>query len=297
MYNILNDKKAVGVFVLPAFLLFLLIVIVPIAISGYYSLLEWNGIGKSQVFTGITNYVNLLFKNNDGFVKSIVNSFVLVLCSVFIQLPIALLLAILLSNGIKGEGFFRTIYFVPVVLAVIVIGQLWRRIYNPNQGLLNSVLMGLGFAGAKNKAWLGDVNTALFAVFAPITWQWIGYHMLLMYAAAKSVPTEVREAAIIDGAGDFAIACKIIIPLIKPVLKVCVVFAVIGSLKSFDLIYILTNGGPAHATEVPSTLMLKTIFSKGLYGYGSSMAIFILIECLAFTVLIQKFFKVEEITY
>ncbi|HEX2938417.1 MAG TPA: sugar ABC transporter permease [Ruminiclostridium sp.] len=288
MEKLLRDKKAIFLFVFPAFLIFAVIVLLPIIFSFYYSLQNWNGISQG-VFVGFKNYYNLIVNNTDGFLKSVLNSGILAILSVLIQLPISLLLAIVLARGVKGEKTFRTIFFIPVVLSTVVIGQLWMKIYNPNYGLLNIVLGDLGLKSLQN-AWLGNTKTALGSVFVPILWQYIGYHMLLMYASAKSISTDIYEAAKIDGAGELRTAFKITIPLMKPIIKVCVVFAVIGSFKSFDLIYVLTNGGPLHASEVPTTLMYTTIFAKYQYGYGSAMAIFIIIECLLCTGIIQRLF-------
>lgn len=294
MEKLLRDKKAIFLFVFPAFLIFAVIVLLPIIFSFYYSLQNWNGISKG-IFIGFNNYKQLFVNNTDGFLKSVWNSCILAILSVFIQLPISLLLALVLARGIKGEKPFRTIFFIPVVLSTVVIGQLWMKIYNPNYGLLNIILKYIGLSSLQN-TWLGNPKTALGAVFVPILWQYIGYHMLLMYASAKSISTDIFEAAKIDGANEAVTAFRITIPLMKPIIKVCVVFAVIGSFKSFDLIYVLTNGGPLHASEVPTTLMYTTIFSKYQYGYGSAMAIFIIVECLVCTILINKLFG-DDSTY
>jgi len=292
MNKILNNKKAIFIFVFPALLLFIIAIILPIIISTYYSLLDWNGIGKAT-FVGLKNYTSLFVNNTDGFTKSVQNSFILAILSIVIQLPIALLLALILARGIKGEGFFRTVYFIPVIISTVVIGQLWMKIYNPDYGMLNIILNTIGL-GKFAKAWLATTNTALFATFVPIVWQYIGYHMLLMYAGIKSVSKDIYEAAKIDGASEFTIATQITIPLIKPILQVCTVFAVVGSFKAFDLIYILTNGGPLHASEVPSTIMYSTIFNKYMYGYGSAMSTFIIVECLICTLIIHKLFKAKK---
>jgi len=218
------------------------------------------------------------------------------LLTLLIQLPLALVLGIVLATGIKGEGFFRTVYFIPVMLSAVVIGHLFRRIYDPNFGLLNSFLTGIGLENL-NRAWLGDMKISLYAAIVPIIWQWIGYHMLLLYAAAKSVPTELREAAKIDGASSFQTAVKIVIPLMTPVIKISLVMLVIGSLKEFDMIFTMTGGGPAHVSEMPSTLMISTLFSGYQYGSGSAMAVFIVAECLLITILFQKLFKTADVTY
>ena len=293
MDKVLSDKKAIIFFLLPALIFFILIVFLPIFISGYYSTLEWDGLSK-PVFIGLQNYKELFTNTTGGFVLSIKNSLLFVLVSVFIQLPISLFFALVLANGVKGEKFFLNVYFIPVIISTVVIGQLWMKIYNPDYGLLNSFLKSIGL-GSMAKAWLGDPKTALGASFVPTLWQYVGYHMLLMYAAIKSISTDIYEAAKLDGASGIQMAFKITIPLIKPMLKVCVTFSVIGALKIFDLIYVLTNGGPNHASEVPSTLLVNNIFVRGMYGYGSAIAMFIILECLILTGAIQKFFKVNDV--
>lgn len=291
MDRVLGDKKAIFIFLFPALVIFTCIIVLPIIFSGYYSLLEWGSVGKST-FVGFRNYVELIVNNSDGFREAVLNSVILAGLSVFVQLPIALAIALVLAGGVKGEGFFRSTYFIPVIVSTVVIGQLWMKIYNPQYGLLNSFLTNIGLESWKGE-WIGSTDTALIAVFVPLIWQYIGYHMLLMYAAIKSIPQDIMEAAKIDGASPFKTAMSITIPLIKPIIEVCVVFAVTGSLKTFDLIYVLTGGGPMHATEVPSTLMFNTIFHGNRYGYGSSIAIFIIAECLIFTIMIQKLFRVK----
>lgn len=294
MDRVLKDKKAIFIFMFPAFVIFLCIIVLPIFFSGYYSLLEWGSVGKSK-FIGLQNFVELIINNSDGFRESVWNSVIMALMSVFIQLPIALVIALVLSSGIKGEGFFRSTYFIPVIVSTVVIGQLWMKIYNPQYGLLNSLLENIGLKSLKGE-WIGSEKTALMAVFIPLVWQYVGYHMLLMYAAIKSISADIVEAARIDGATHVKAAWYITIPLIKPILEVCVVFAVIGSLKTFDLIYVLTGGGPMHATEVPSTLMFNTIVHRNMYGYGSAIAMFIIAECLVLTVMIQKLFRAKSET-
>ena len=292
MDRMLRDKKAICVFVLPAFIFFFAMVILPIIMSGYYSFLEWDGMGEGK-FIGLKNYIELFTSYNKAFPKAIFNSVILAAMSVFIQLPISLVLALILARGIKGEKFYRTVYFMPVIISTVVIGQLWQKIYHYEYGIVNMILRKVGLENLV-RDWLGDTKTALICVFIVIIWQYIGYHMLLMYSSAKSIPEELYEAAKIDGANEITTAFKITIPLMKPILNVCVTYAIVGSLKIFDLVYVLTGGGPLKSTEVPSTLMFTTIFFRNEYGYGSAMAIFIVIECLVFTVLVQKIFKSEN---
>ncbi|WP_339848106.1 sugar ABC transporter permease [Paenibacillus sp. FSL W7-1088] len=289
MNAVFSNKTTIAIFVLPTVVLFCAIVLIPIFVSSYYSLLDWNGIGKG-VFIGLDNYVEM-FKD-PRVLNSIKNSLLFAGASVFIQLPISLLLALVLASSVKGEGFYRTVYFIPVLISTVVIAQLWSKIYNADYGLLNALLESVGLSHLAQD-WLGQKNTALAASFVPTLWQYVGYHMLLMYAGAKSISQDIVEAAKMDGASRLRTAFSITIPLMRPILKVCLIFSVIGAFKVFDLIYVLTGGGPLFTTEVPSTLMYSTIFSTYRYGYGSAMSVFIILECLICTVLINKWFKTD----
>jgi raffinose/stachyose/melibiose transport system permease protein len=172
---------------------------------------------------------------------------------------------------------------------------LWRKIYNPDYGILNAVLQLIGIGDKMPLGgWLGNEASALWCVFIPTLWQYVGYHMLLMYAGVRSVSPELREAAKLDGATDGQVDWYVVIPSIKPILKVSVIFAVTGSLKSFDLIYVLTKGGPYHATEVPSTLMISMLFERNRYGMGSTIAVLMIALCFAFAILITAAFKERE---
>ena len=289
MNSTFSNKTAIAVFILPTLLLFCAIVLVPIFVSSYYSLLDWDGVGKGT-FIGLDNYIDMF--SDSRVLNSIKNSLLFAAASIFIQLPISLLLALILASKVKGEGFYRTVYFIPVLISTVVIAQLWSKIYNADYGLLNTLLENVGLSNLVQD-WLGQKDTALVASFIPTLWQYVGYHMLLMYAGAKSISQEIFEAAKIDGASRIRTALSITIPLMKPILKVCLVFSVIGAFKVFDLIYVLTNGGPFFTTEVPSTLMYTTIFDTYKYGYGSAISVFIILECLVFTVIINKLFKTE----
>lgn len=292
MEKVLSDKKVACLFVLPALLLFIGVVVIPIGISFYYSLLDWDGIGKGS-FVWFENYQKLFFSKTSKFWISAGNSFLYAGISLLVQLPFSLLLALVISSGVKFENFYRSAYFIPVIISTVVIGQLWMKIYNPDYGLLNVFLKSIGLDGW-TRTWLGDKSTALGATFVPILWQYVGYHMLLMYGAIKSIPGELFEAARIDGASPSRTALSITIPMIRPMLKVSATFSLIGSLKVFDLIFVLTNGGPSGASEVPTTLMYKTIFLKNQYGYGSSMAMFIVAECMILTLILRRLFHEKD---
>jgi len=291
MNRVRKNKTAIILFIIPTLILFCTIIIVPIFMDVYYSFFKWNGMTAPE-FIGAGNYIELFNSKALGFPRTIKNAFILAGLSVFIQLPVSLFLAIVLARGVKGEKFFVALFFTPVLISTVVIGQLWLKMYNPQYGIINSFFRLIGLE-SMCKTWLGDGETALGAVFVPILWQYIGYHMLLLYAGVKSIPEELNEAAKIDGANSWQIARLITIPNLKPTLQVCTIFAITGSLKAFDLIYVLTGGGPAHASEVPSTLMVDMIFGRSRYGIGSTIAVFIIFLCFFFAILIKKVFKTE----
>lgn len=297
MEKFLRNKKAIAVFSVPALLIYIGMIFIPIGFAIYYSFIEWNGrAGAERTFIGLENFVELFTNKMDYFVPALANAGILALLSLLIQLPVALLLALAIARKTKGEGFFRSVYFIPVIISTAVLGQLWQKIYHAQYGVLNDILRAIGLE-SWTRGWLADPKVVLGAVFFVMIWQYIGYHMLLMYSQMKTIPRSLYEAAEIDGASGFQVATRITIPLIKPMIKVCVTFSIIGCMKTFDLVWVLTKGGPFHTTEVPTTVMFDTIMSQHRYGAGSAMAIFIMLVCLVLTLLIMKFFKAEDYEY
>lgn len=291
MSKLYNNKLATLLFLLPALVFFVGIIIIPILMSLYFSFQQWDGFTDMK-FVGLGNYIELFTSTQVNFPKALLNAVFFAVASVGLQLPLSLLLALLLSKKRRGSQFFVSVYFIPVLMSTVVIGQLWLKIYNPDYGILNVALKALHL-DALAMVWLGDKSTALVASFLPILWQYTGYHMLLMSAGIHSIPAEMQEAALIDGASEWQTNTRIILPLLKPVLRVCVIISVTGSLKVFDLIYILTNGSPANATEVPSTLLVKMLFLRNQYGLGSAVAVLLIVLCFFFAVIIRKTFRTE----
>ena len=304
MKKAFSYKLSIFLFLLPALLLFIGVLIAPSFLSIYYGFCNKKGAGGVETWIGFANYVELFTSTSIGFWKALGNSMLLALFSVGIQLPLALLLALKLGKGVRGERGFLSVYFMPVLISTVVIGQLWLKIYNPDYGILNQFLRSIGLGSWLNEkigvwgtraAWLSKTNPlALAACFVPILWQYVGYHMLLMYAGVKSVPKDLLEAAQLDGCTEGQVNRFIIIPYIKPILKVSVIFAVTGSLKSFDLIYVLM-GADKNPCDVPSTLMIRSLFSAKRYGMGSSIAVMLILLCFAFALLINLVFKDKEV--
>ncbi len=282
MRNVMSNKFIISLYVLPAFLLILFLIYIPIVLTGYYGLMDWNGIGDMK-FIGLENYIQLV--QDKMFWQSTWHSILLGLFST-LSLVGYLIISLVLASKIKGANFFRKIYLIPMLLSSVAIGQLWAKIFDPTNGMLNQLLIMLGFENPP--LWLADADIVLFALFFPIVWQYAGFYIIIFYAALKNVPEELIEAAKIDGATPIQIAYKIKVPLISGVIKVMVILAIVGSLKYFDLIFVLTGGGPNGASEVMASYMYKEAFSKYNFGYGSAIGFGLLVICLVLTWLIQK---------
>lgn len=291
----MNIKKSVAnfVFVSPAYAIYFVFMIVPIVLSFSYSFYEWNGV-SAKIFSGIENY-KLLY-GDEILMKSIKNSLLLTFWAVVIQLPLGLFFAVLLTSSIRLKKFFQTVYFMPVVLSTAVLGILWTQIYDPNVGLLNQLLIAVGLENWTH-VWLGEVKYALGSIIAVVGWQYIGFYMVIYYAALQNIPGELLEAAKIDGANDWYTLIKIRIPLIWHVITFTLIYAVVGSLKYFDLIFIMTGGAPNNSSEVIASYMVKQAFQFFDFGYAStiSVVLFVLGAVLAFV--LNRVVKRDVIKY
>ncbi len=285
-----QNRIATVIFFAPAFLLYTSFAVIAIFASFYYSLLDWDGIGE-QIFIGFENYVTLFTSTKTAFRQAILNSFAFAGVALFVQLPIAVFIAIIISRVTKFEKFFRTAYFIPVLIMTAITAQLWKKMYDPQYGLFNEFLYILGMEG---RNWTVDTETALLSVIFPGLWQWMGYYMLILYTGVKGISHDINEAASIDGATPFQLATRITIPMIMPAIKICATFMVVGSMKAFDLIYLITRGGPMNMTEVPTLTMFLTTFDKHQHGLGSSMTVVIIAFCLLYAIGINKIFKKSD---
>ena len=292
MNKVMSNKWIIAFYVLPALLLITILIFIPLILTGYYGLFKWDGIGEMN-FIGLQNYINAL--QDIKFWDSAWHSFLLAIFST-LSLAIYLMISLILASKIKGASLLRKIYLIPMLLSSVAIAQLWIKVFNPTNGMLNHILM---FIGIENPpAWLADTSIVLYAIFVPILWQYAGFYILIYYAALKNIPESIVEAARIDGASPIQIAFRIKLPLIMGVIKVTIVLAVVGSLKYFDLIYVMTGGGPNGASEVMASYMYKLAFSSNNFGYGSAIGFLLLIITLIVTVVIRKVTaSKEEIQY
>ena len=269
-------------FVAPALAVFAFAVLIPFVTTGYYSLTEWNGYGD-QVFVGLQNYVDAV--QDTVFQTSFINVVIYILITLVVEVLVGLLLAGLVLSVRRGSIWFRVAIFTPVMLPMVVVAILWSFVYNPDFGLLNAALTELGLS-EWTRVWLGDEQTALLAICVVSGWVYAGFYMTIFYAALRQVPTEVVEAARLDGAGEGNIFWRIRVPIIRNAIEVAILLCVTGGFQSFDLFYVMTNGGPFHATEIPTTYLVQAVFRTGEVGYGSAMAVILTLVVVAIGLLL-----------
>lgn len=280
--NVKTTKGKLGIylFTLPALLIYIVFLIIPILGALYFSVVEWNGIkGSPLEFVGFKNYLKVF--GDKLFHTSTLNLLKMVFFSVLFHTPIALLLAVSLNTKFKGYRFFKVIYFVPTIFPLTAIGLLWYFIFMPN-GSLNSLLETVGL-DTLVQGWLINPSTAMAAIIFVNIWAGIGYYMVIMLAGLTTIPEELYEAAEIDGATPVNKFFYITIPMLKPIISLCILLDIIGTVKVFDLIFVMTEGGPNGLTNLPTTLMYYEAFRYDNYGVGSAIGIIILAIALFLT--------------
>lgn len=252
----------------PAALVFGFAVLVPMAMTIGYSLTEWTGVGP-MTFVGLDNYAKAA--RDAVFRASFSHVLVYIATTLVLEVGVGLGLAGLISAR-RGTAWFRVAVFTPVMLPMIVVAVLWSFVYNPDFGLVNAGLAGVGLDGLQ-RVWLGDTSTALLAISVVSGWVFAGFYMMIFHAALRQLPAEILEAARIDGAGEWALFRQVKVPMIRNAVAVAVLLCVTGGFQGFDLFFVLTNGGPYGATEIPTTYLVKVVFRDGDVGYGSAMAV------------------------
>lgn len=289
--GVIRNKKAFFAFLLPGLLFYIFTVFYPIVESIRLSFMEWGGIGD-KVFVGLDNYVKMF--HDPVFYTAFINNLIYLLIVVGMQLSIGLFFAILLTYMTKYVTLVKTLYYVPCIITTVAITQLFRSMYSVEpMGLLNQFLEAVGLGGMVT-SWLADVGTVLAAVSIPEGWRFTGMYMVIFYAALVSLDPSVYEAAKVDGASEMQILFKIKLPLIKDIILLTLTMCLTGPLRGFDIPFLLTSGGPGNASELMSTYMYKKAFSSNQYGYGSALAVFIIIESILVVYTLRKLFTSKE---
>jgi raffinose/stachyose/melibiose transport system permease protein len=272
-------------FLLPALLLYGTYTLYGIVRTFQYSTLKWTGMGPASgaASIGLANYARLL---QDGhFWHALSNNLLLVVVSVVFQLSIGMVLALILNTGLRGTRFFRTVYFMPLLLSTVATGILWQLMYDPYSGLFNGIL---AFISPNEKiAWLGSEKVVMFAVLFVICWQYIPQYMILLRAGMTNIPEEIYEAATIDGASKWQQFWRMTLPLLSGTIKTSAVLSIVGSLKYFDLVWVMTGGGPNGYSELMATYMYKRAFQDDMMGYASTIAACMVIISLGVIVVFQ----------
>lgn len=255
-------------FLAPGLVVFGAAVLLPMVLTVGFSFTEWNGFGPMS-FVGLDNYTRAI--GDELFRDSFVHVVIYIAATIILEVGVGLALAGLIT--MRGAGmWFRVAIFVPVMLPLVVVAVLWSFVYNPDFGLINGALEALGLEELQ-RIWLGDPATALLAISVVSGWVFAGFYMVIFYAAFRQIPMEIVEAAKLDGASEWALFRHIKVPMIRGAIGVAILLCVTGGFQGFDLFFVLTNGGPYGSTEIPTTLLVKTVFQKSDVGYGSAMAV------------------------
>jgi raffinose/stachyose/melibiose transport system permease protein len=272
-------------FIIPGTVIYTLFLIIPIVQAAWYSLYDWNGLGPLTDFYGLGNYERAF--GHEVFQNSITNSLIITILSLVIQLPLAMSLALMVGRKLPGRTIYRSIFFLPYVFSEIITAIIWTFVYNPGGGMLNTVLSSI-FPGYEPQGWLANRDIALLAIFAVITWKYFGLHMILYMAGLQSINPELEEAARIDGASELQVLRWITLPMVAPTIRLTIYLSVLGSLNQFVLIWILTSGGPANATQVMATYMYRFGIKSFNLGFGSAVAVVIFAVSLVFSLIYQN---------
>lgn len=293
MKRVLANKKAIALFVVPGFVLYTILVIVPVIWSLYYSLFSGSP-GLQWEFVGFDNYVKLFHDKN--FLNSLAVNAKYISVVMIGQVGLGLLLALMFRFWLKRcKTIVRTLVFFPVVLPTVAVGQLFAKIYEiqPNYGLLNSFLDAVGLSNLV-QPWIGQESTALWALCVMDIWVAMGFYSVIFYGALLDIPEDILEAARIDGAGSFQMFKSILLPLLRPMIITSLVFSFSGTVKMFESALALTNGGPGTATKSLSMYMYGVSFTYNKVGYGSVIAIVIFLICIVGSRIINRFDVKEE---
>ena len=266
-----QNNLTIVLFLLPSLALFAFLVLFPILQSIYYSFFDWKGFGPAVDFVGLNNFITIL--SDRVFLVAVKNGLLIIAFSLLLQLPLALVLAVLLGRDLPGRAMFRTVFFLPYVISEVITAMMWLFLYNPDpdRGLINAILVLL--PGGQAHPWLGDLKSALPAVFVALTWKYFGYYVLLFMTGLVLIPTDIEEAARIDGADSLQNFRYVTVPLLGSTIRTCVYLSVLGSLQQFIVVWIMTKGGPVNATETMATYMYRFGLVYFKLGYGSAVAI------------------------
>lgn len=285
-------------FLTPAALVLLLFMAIPMVNAIVLSFQSWNGMSPAK-WAGLKNYATLL--NDRVFLIALGNTAYFTIATVLLQTTIPLLIANLLNSGIRGSTFFRTLYFMPVIISLAISGLLWAMIFEPNFGVLNEFLRAIGLGGL-TQLWLADRATVMPSIILVSVWQSLGFYLVIYFAALQNIPQDLYEAATIDGTNAWERLWYVTIPMLRPVIILVIVLNTINGVKVFDQIWVMTAGGPNHASDTLGTYLYSTAFgamgsSNPQLGYATSIGIVILVLSFILSVIQIRVGRRQAIEY
>jgi raffinose/stachyose/melibiose transport system permease protein len=269
----------------PALVLFIGFVLVPIVFAAWYSLYNWSGFGPLSDFIGLQNYRGVL--SGPVFHQSLLHNVIIAVLSVLIQLPISIALALLLNRRIRGQTFLRLAVFTPYVLSEATTAVLWLLMLGPGD-FVDELMKAVGLGGLVHQ-WLASTSLVLYTLFFVITWKYIGFGIILLLAGLQGIPPELREAAAIDGATPWQVTRRVTLPLLGPTVRVWIFLSVIGSMQLFDVVWIMTLGGPANASSTMVTYLFFNGVQRVEFGYGAAVSVILFIISFLFALVYQRF--------
>jgi raffinose/stachyose/melibiose transport system permease protein len=269
----------------PPLLLFVGFVLVPIVFAVWYSLYNWSGYGPLTDFIGLQNYTGVL--TGPVFRESLLHNVIIAALSVVIQLPLSIALALLLNRRLHGRTFLRLAVFTPYVLSEATTAVMWLLLLQPG-GFVDALLQAAGLGGLVHQ-WLASTSLVLYTLFVVITWKYIGFGIVLLLAGLQGIPSELREAAAIDGATPWQATRRVTLPLLGPTIRVWIFLSVIGSLQLFDVVWIMTQGGPADASSTMVTYLFFNGVQRVEFGYGAAVSVVLFVISLVFALAYQRF--------
>lgn len=284
----MKSKKAYTIFIVPAAILILTFLIYPLIKTFWYSFTSWKNFSPKAAWAGLENYSRLIA---DPIIsKSIRNTFVMMFFVVIFQVGFALVLAMFVSTTRKTFKFFRTVYFFPIVISATAIGLMFKLIYGYEYGLLNYIVE---LFGGERQVWINEA-TSIYLVTIPTMWQYVGFYFVIYLTGMSKIPDEIYESAELDGINAWQKAVYITIPMIRDVICSVVILVISGCFKVFDMVYIITEGGPMNSSELLSTYMYNMAFRRYNGGYASSIAVLMIVIGVALTLVLRKILEPKE---
>jgi ABC-type sugar transport system permease subunit len=277
-------------FILPAFLLVFIFLIIPVLQTFYYSFLEWDGI-KEPVFIGFSNYLRIF--SDDNFIVSFRNTIIWVIFTLIFPFAGGLLIAVFVK-GLALENFFKSIFYIPITISFVATGIIWTYMFSRELGVLNNIIEVFGI---DKISWLTNVPLNTFAMLIAWTWQTLGINMVLFLMGLATIPTEQIEAAMLDGASKWRTFIHVTFPMLRPITTIVITMAIVNSFKAFDLIYVMTRGGPYNSSETLAVTMFRETFTLSRLGYGSAISIILSVIVIAVSAIYIKRMASKDMLY